>query len=197
MMRARRNGFSLLELMVTVAIAAILLAVAVPNLRTFMRRNTITSETNDLIGDLQFARSTAVNRRILVAVCAKSSTAVSCAGTNTYENGWLIYIPTSAGAVYAGTGVITGATADTTILRVGTAPANIAIRGLNTTPVTFNQRGELTSGTDMTFAVCSKATSTATAGESVSGATGVTVTQSSSGRTASTPIAVAGSCTPT
>lgn len=197
MRRTRQRGFSMIELMVTVAVAAILLAVAVPNLRSFMRRNTIASETNDLIGDLQFARSSAVNRRSLVAVCAKSTSAISCAGTNTYENGWIIYIPTSAGAVYAGSGVVDGTGADTTVLRVGSAPVSIAIRSLVTTPVTFNQRGELSSGTDVTFGVCSKATSTATAGESINGAQGVLVTQASSGRAASTPIAVAASCTPT
>jgi type IV fimbrial biogenesis protein FimT len=191
----RVAGFSLIELMVTIGVAAILLAIALPNLRTFMRRNAVVSETNDLIGDLQYARSTAVNQRALVAVCPRttSTTSVACDTGNSFENGWIIYVPTTAGAVYAGNGTAT----DTTLLRTAQPANSMSIRGLTTMPVvTFNQRGELTAGTDMKFSVCSKKSSTATVGESISGVTGVTVTQASSGRVASTGIAVGGSCSP-
>jgi len=190
--RPRANaGFSLIELMVTVAVAAILLAVALPNLRSFMRRNAVTSETNDLIADLQLARSTAVSRRVLVAFCplATTSTVACDAASATYENGWLIYIVTTPGAKYTGAGTL----ADTNLLRMATKTTSVSIRTASATPITFNQRGEISNGSDVAFNVCSTAGSAAL-GTSVNGAQGVVLTQASSGRAGTAPIAVGGTC---
>ena len=191
----RAGGFSLIELMVTIVVASILLAVAVPNLRTFMRRSAVTSEVNDLIGDLQQARSTAVTTRSLVAFCPRttSTTTVACGTANTYENGWIIYIPASSGATYAGDGTVN----DKTLIRTTTAITGLSVRSLNGTVITFNQRGELSAGADINFGICSKAKNSDAVGVSSQGAQGTTVTQASSGRTASAPIAVGGACTPT
>jgi type IV fimbrial biogenesis protein FimT len=190
----RAGGFSLIELMVTIVVASILLAVAVPNLRTFMRRSAVTSEVNDLIADLQQARSTAVTTRSLVAFCPRttSTSTVACGTANTYENGWIIYIPTAAGAAYAGDGTVN----DKTLIRTTTAVTDLSIRSLNGTVITFNQRGELSAGADINFAICSKARSGDTIGASNQGAQGSMVTQASSGRTASALIAVGDVCTP-
>jgi type IV fimbrial biogenesis protein FimT len=189
------RGFSLIELMVTIVVASILLAVAVPNLRGFMRRSAVTSEVNDLISDLQQARSTAVTTRSLVAFCPRttSTTTVACGTANTYENGWIVYIPTASGAAYAGDGTVN----DKTLVRTTTAASNMSIRSLNSTVLTFNQRGELSAGVDINFAICAKGKSSDAIGVSSQGAQGSMVTQASSGRTTSAAIAVGGACTPT
>jgi type IV fimbrial biogenesis protein FimT len=191
---ARAGGFSLIELMVTIVVASILLAVAVPNLRTFMRRSAVTSEVNDLIADLQQARSTAVTTRSLVAICPRttSTSTVACGTANTYENGWIIYIPASSGATYAGDGTVN----DKTLIRTTTAVTDISVRSLNGNVITFNQRGELSAGADINFGICSKAKSSDTIGTSSQAAQGSMVTQASSGRTSSAAIAVGGACTP-
>src|ERR1700722_10336280 len=54
---ARAAGFTLLELLITMSIAAILLTLAVPSFRYVTNSNRIAGEVNGLLGDLQFARA--------------------------------------------------------------------------------------------------------------------------------------------
>ena len=62
------RGFTLLELMVTVAVAAILATVAVPGFRDLIQNNRVTTQTNELVSALNFARTEAVKRGRNVAV---------------------------------------------------------------------------------------------------------------------------------
>ena len=89
--RATR-GFSLLELLVTIAVAAILLAVAIPSYRSVVQRNAMAATVNDLVGDLNYARSQAVTRGRRVYVC-KSSGNASCASDGDWSQGWIVYAP--------------------------------------------------------------------------------------------------------
>jgi type IV fimbrial biogenesis protein FimT len=56
------RGFTLLELMVTVAVLAILLTVGVPSFRDLIQNNRVTTQTNELVTALNFARAEAVKR---------------------------------------------------------------------------------------------------------------------------------------
>ena len=67
-MRAGRRGFGLIELLVAVAIVAILTATALPSFREMSRRMTVTGTTNDLVGALATARAEAAKRGAWVAV---------------------------------------------------------------------------------------------------------------------------------
>ncbi len=80
--RAAR-GFTLVELMITIFVAAILVTLALPSFREVLISNRVTSSTNQLVADLQLARSEAVNRGTLVAV-------VSNSGTNDWSGGWQV-----------------------------------------------------------------------------------------------------------
>lgn len=64
-MRSAR-GFTLIELMVTIAIAAILLAVVVPSLSDLLARRRLEGMANELSADLQYARTESVSRRLPV-----------------------------------------------------------------------------------------------------------------------------------
>ncbi|AMJ55661.1 MULTISPECIES: GspH/FimT family pseudopilin [Stenotrophomonas] len=75
----RVRGFSLVELMVTVAIAAILLAIATPSFRSIINSNRLTSQANELVGSLQQARSEAIKRNTRVSVCG-SADGANCGG---------------------------------------------------------------------------------------------------------------------
>lgn len=65
-----KTGFTLIELMVTVAILAIVLAVGVPSFQRFIRDNQVRTDTNAFISGLQLARSEAVKRGTQVSVNA-------------------------------------------------------------------------------------------------------------------------------
>lgn len=81
--------------MVTLSIAAILLAVAAPSFRTFVRNAELQSASNDLLVALTLARSEAVKRGWPVTVC-KSANATDddpdCDPSATWEGGWVIFV---------------------------------------------------------------------------------------------------------
>lgn len=86
----KASGFSLIELMVTIAIIAILLAIADPSYKYITNSNRIAGEVNGLLGDLQYARAEAINEGLNVVVCASSDNS-SCAGTSDWKIGWIVF----------------------------------------------------------------------------------------------------------
>lgn len=88
-MRSSR-GFTLVELMVAIAIIAIVAAVAVPSYQSSIAAGHKTSAANNIIGALQFARSEAVIRRSdNVKVCA-SAGGSTCSGSNWSAGGLVV-----------------------------------------------------------------------------------------------------------
>lgn len=69
------GGFSLMELMITVAVAAILLGLAAPSFQDTIRNNRLTTAANDLLHSTQLARSEALKRQTPVVVCASANSA--------------------------------------------------------------------------------------------------------------------------
>lgn len=83
------NGFTLIELMMTIVIASVLLLAGVPSFNDLSKKNSLAAEVNALIADLQLARSEAIKRRQAVTVC-KSTNLTSCATTGGWEQGRII-----------------------------------------------------------------------------------------------------------
>lgn len=98
-------GFTLIELLVTISILAILLAIAVPNLITFIQNNRVTSQTNDLVTAFSYARSEAIKRGVRVTVCSRA-TDVACAGSITWDTGWLVFVDTNGNGAVDGEAVL-------------------------------------------------------------------------------------------
>ncbi|UCH54408.1 MAG: GspH/FimT family pseudopilin, partial [Pseudomonadota bacterium] len=70
--RSKTMGFTLIELIVTIAIVGILLAWAIPNFRTLIMNQRLATSANDFIADTSFARSEAVKRGGNVGICVSS-----------------------------------------------------------------------------------------------------------------------------
>ena len=85
----RHAGFTVLELMIVVALIAVLSVIAAPSLRDLIKNARMTSQANDLMTDLAIARAEAVKRGVRTAVCT-SSNGTSCTATN-WNQGWIIF----------------------------------------------------------------------------------------------------------
>jgi len=83
-----QRGLSLIELLITISIAVILLTVGVPSFIDMIASNTATSYANDLLGDINYARSEAITRGVRVTVCHSNDSA-TCSGT--WSNGWIVF----------------------------------------------------------------------------------------------------------
>jgi len=88
-----QRGLSLIELLVTLSIAVILLTLGVPSFVDMITSNTATGYANDLLGDINYARSEAITRGRRVVVCKGAATAVGsgCAAGN-WEDGWKVFV---------------------------------------------------------------------------------------------------------
>ena len=76
--RRHSPGLTLIELMVVVAVTAVLLALAVPSLREFMVRQRVKGINAELVNDLQFARSESLTRSRPVRVTFGSNESLTC-----------------------------------------------------------------------------------------------------------------------
>jgi len=100
----RIPGFTLIELMVTMAMAAILLTVGVPSFQSMIRNNRAATHMNEMISALNLARSEAAKRGGRVSLCPSTDQATCTGGTN-WNNGWIVFvdISTDESAVTVGT----------------------------------------------------------------------------------------------
>lgn len=77
----RAQGFTLMELMVTLAVLAVILGLAVPSFATLVRRNRLVAAANELVAAAQLARIEAVRRNRPVTLCP-STDGVLCGGND-------------------------------------------------------------------------------------------------------------------
>jgi type IV fimbrial biogenesis protein FimT len=82
------RGFTLLELLVTLSIAAILLAVGVPSYVTFIDNNRVTSQANDLLYGFNMARSEAIKRGAEVRLVSVAGSDWSGGSLSVAEQTW-------------------------------------------------------------------------------------------------------------
>jgi type IV fimbrial biogenesis protein FimT len=98
------RGFTFIELLITIALLAILLALAVPAYQTLAANARADTQIDQLVTAINFARSEAIRRRITVTLCA-SVDQHSCG--KKWRDGWLVFTDKKAsGQIEAGDAVL-------------------------------------------------------------------------------------------
>lgn len=138
----QKNGFTLLELIVTLAIAAILLSVGVPGFRGIIMDNRLVNETNQFVTAVNTARSAAVRfqRNATVCMTTNYSAAVpTCGSSNDWSPGWIVWVDKDRD----------GATDANEIISVHEPVAgSITMQSTSSSAFTYNARGFSTTGGD-------------------------------------------------
>ncbi|PNS09510.1 GspH/FimT family pseudopilin [Solilutibacter silvestris] len=90
-MRTAQAGFTLIELMASVAVLAILVAIGAPNLGRMAKAHRANAALNALTADLALARITAIARGKAVTACP-SRDAATCMDGSDWTEGWLVFV---------------------------------------------------------------------------------------------------------
>lgn len=151
----KNSGFTLIELMVTIALAAIILTQAVPSFHALVQNNRLIAQKNEFISALNLARGEALKRGVRVTVCASNDQA-NCNTTN-WEAGWIIFSDRNGNvSLDAGTGACL-ATEDC-LIRVSsgieegnTLTAKKSGAAANTGYIQFSPRGAVDAAATFTF----------------------------------------------
>jgi len=98
-MKKKQNGLTLVELMVTLAVALALLLVGVPQFRTMLAGNRAAADANKLVVAMQLARSEAVKRNLPVSVCGKASDGDNDCDSGDWAEGIVVFVDGSGGTI--------------------------------------------------------------------------------------------------
>jgi len=83
------KGFTLVEMLATIAVSTILLSVATPSFIEMSRKNRLVTYSNEVIGTINLARSEAIRRGAPVSIC-HSNDAKTCSGG--WNDGWIVFV---------------------------------------------------------------------------------------------------------
>jgi type IV fimbrial biogenesis protein FimT len=122
-MKRTQAAFTLMELMVSLTVMAILCAYAVPSFRQYSRDSRASAAHNELVTAFNLARSETLRRGVPIGVCT-SSDGTGCSGSDDWSNGWVVFTDS--------TGAASDLDADDQVVQIwGGYPDDITIEGLD------------------------------------------------------------------
>ena len=156
--RARSAGFTLIELMIAVAIMGILISIAAPSMRDMLINNRVQGVSSDLVADLSLARGTAAAKGQRVTIC-QSTDSATCTGGSTWQGGWIVFVDGNSNGTFepASDTLVKAREATNTNLTV--APYNASSTALtsantSTTSVRLRPSGTTTVSAAIGFRIC-------------------------------------------
>lgn len=96
MQRIKITGFTLMELLITISIMAILTAIAIPSFQSLMTQMRMDSEIHSLITDLSFGRSEAIKQGVVINVCPSTGQTCNSGTPLNWSSGWIVLNTTMA-----------------------------------------------------------------------------------------------------
>ena len=96
-MNNKQRGMTLVELLITLAVVAILASAAAPSLSDMLESNRLTAINNQIVSAIHYTRSEAIKRSMTVTMCARKTdsacaTATDAANGSGFEDGWIIFV---------------------------------------------------------------------------------------------------------
>lgn len=88
--RDAQRGFTLVELLISLAVMAVLMTFAVPSFHSLMDSSKLTAASNALLSSMHLARSEAIKRGARVVLC-KTANGFVCAERGGWEQGWIVF----------------------------------------------------------------------------------------------------------
>lgn len=85
-----QSGATLLELMLVLAVSAIVLAIGIPSFISIATSSRLASATNSMVASLHLARSEAIKRNSRTVLCPSAS-GTACADSGGWQQGWLVF----------------------------------------------------------------------------------------------------------
>jgi type IV fimbrial biogenesis protein FimT len=160
------RGFSLIELLVVMAILSILLAVSLPNFRDMIESNSTNSQAKLFLTTLNLARSEAIKRGGNVAICA-SDDGADC-DEDSWEEGWIVFFDANGDA----NGLAGSIDANDTLIRVFDSVGSTNITTFTVDLFEYNNLGFSATGGTQTLLICPASENAANARSIVVGPSG-------------------------
>jgi type IV fimbrial biogenesis protein FimT len=125
-------GMTMIELLITIVVITILLALGVPSYQEFIKNNRVTAQTNDFVSAVQLARSEAVKRGVGAVLCASTDQATCDVTDGNWSSGWIVFSDLGLdGAPNTGTGACLPAEDCIIRTRAGLTKATMGGAGAN------------------------------------------------------------------
>jgi type IV fimbrial biogenesis protein FimT len=105
----RIQGFTLIETIVTLAVAVILIMFGVPSMRDFALNSRQSAQSNEFVTGIQLARSTAIKQQRNASICVSTTynnTPPTCTGGTDWSDGWVVWVDQDSDGVLDATEVL-------------------------------------------------------------------------------------------